>query len=347
MKKIHEIDRNFSVPPEARRPDTVFYSALKPPFSLHGVFFENGCFRRCPEALARRTNDGVLLLHAHTAGGRLRFITNSPFIVLRAEMHVVSRMPHFALTGSAGFDVYADNVFTHCFVPPFEISEGYTAAADLPGEAEREITLHFPLYSGVKALYIGLKKGCLLKAPAPYRTQAPVVYYGSSITQGGCASRPGLAYQNILSRRLRADHLNLGFSGSAKGEQCMAQYIAGLGMSAFVMDYDHNAPTPAHLANTHEAFFQTVRAQQPNLPVVFLSRPKYALTPEEEERLSIIRRTYENALRRGDENVYLLTGPQLTALCGNEGTVDGCHPNDLGFSSMAAALAPVLEGVLR
>ena len=116
--------------------------------------------------------------------------------------------------------------------------------------------------------------------------------------------------------------------------------------SAFVLDYDHNAETPEDLAATHEPFFRTVRQAQPTLPVVMLSRPKYILTPEEEQRRQIVRRTYENALASGDHNVYFLDGPALMALAENEGTVDNCHPNDLGFYSMAAALFPVLSRIL-
>lgn len=343
---IEQADKNFYVPTEAARPGLTFFNAQEAPFALYGVFYENGKYRRIPETLAKQTNDGVYILHANTAGGRLRFVTDSPYVVLRAAMPAVGKMPHFSLTGSAGFDLYADGVYRRTFVPPFDISDGYCAAADFESAAIREITLHFPLYSDVSELYIGIKEGSALLPAAPYRGVPPILYYGSSITQGGCASRPGTAYQNLLTRWLDTDHRNLGFSGSAKGEQCMARYIAAQEMSVFVLDYDHNAPTPEHLAATHEPFFKTVRAAQPQLPVIFMSRPQHTLSADEERRLEIIRHTYENARAEGDQNVYLLTGPELTALCGDEGTVDNCHPTDLGFYSMAAALLPVLKSIL-
>ncbi len=339
-------DKNFIVPRDAERPGLTFYNVQEPPFAVYGLTYENGKYRRVPEALAKQTNDGVYILHANTAGGRVRFVTDSPYVALRAEMPAVCKMPHFSLTGSAGFDLYADGEYLHTFVPPYDVADGYCAAADFDCAARREITVHFPLYSDVAALYIGVKKGSLLEPAAPYSITAPILYYGSSITQGGCASRPGTAYQNLLTRWLNADHRNLGFSGSAKGEACMAEYIAAQRMSAFVLDYDHNAPTPEHLAATHEPFFLTVRAAQPTLPVIFMSRPQHTLTADGERRLEIIRKTYENALAAGDKNVYLLTGPELTALCGNEGTVDGCHPTDFGFYAMARALLPVLRRAL-
>ena len=344
---IGDLDKNFRADSPAQPSDGRWISVQEPPFEIHGVFYENGKFRRIPESLAAQVNQGVLYLHANTAGGRVRFATDSPVISIHAEMPGIARMPHFALTGSAGFDLYADNEYRGAFVPPQEITSNYESALCFPDAKLRQITIHFPLYSDVSGLWIRLENGASLLPPAPYADLPPVVYYGSSITQGGCASRPGLAYENILSRRLNADHVNLGFSGSAKGEQVMAEYIAGLEMSAFVLDYDHNAESPALLAATHAAFFETVRKAHPTLPILMLSRPKFTLYAEEEERLSVIRATYDAARAAGDENVYLLTGKDLMALAGNEGTVDNCHPNDLGFFSMANAVGEVLQNVLR
>ena len=187
----------------------------------------------------------------------------------------------------------------------------------------------------------------MVEAPTPYKWETPILFYGSSITQGGCSSRPGSAYANIVSRALDADIVNLGFSGNARAEVEMGEYIKNLPMSVFVYDYDHNAPTIAHLEQTHERMFRQVREAQPDLPIVLMSRPKYTLNEDDRTRLEIIRKTYENALARGDRNVYLIDGPTLMAIAGNEGTVDGSHPTDLGFFSMAQALIPVLKEILK
>ena len=112
----------------------------------------------------------------------------------------------------------------------------------------RSFVINFPLYTDVCELYLGLEESAKVEAAPDYEIKVPVVYYGSSITQGGCASRPGTSYQAIISRRLNCDYVNLGFSGNAKGEPAIAEYIAGLEMSVFVYDYDHNAPNPEHLA---------------------------------------------------------------------------------------------------
>ncbi len=344
--RIEDFDKNFIVAaPDAAQ--TVFFDVSRPPFTVHGLLRDTAGYYRIPHALAAATGDGVKFLNLNTAGGRVRFRTDATRIVLRADLRAVTRMPHFAFTGSAGFDLYADDVYRGTFVPPDDMTDGYTSEIDLEEGGVREITIHFPLYSGVKRLEIGLPPGCMLGKAAPYRITAPVVYYGSSITQGGCASRPGNAYQSILSRLLSCDHLNLGFSGSARGEPCMAAYIAGCRMSAFVLDYDHNAPDPAYLEATHEAFFRSVREQQPTLPIILLSRPQPNPNHDDLLRRDIVKHTWETAVQAGDRHTYFIDGTTMLQLFGGDsGTVDNCHPNDLGFYCMAKALEPVLKAVL-
>ena len=223
---------------------------------------------------------------------------------------------------------------------------GYEAVVYPQGSGMREYTVNFPTYSGVNDLYIGLDEKAAVEAPMPYTMEKPVVFYGSSITQGGCSSRPGTTYQGFVSRRFDFDYINLGFSGSARGEQTMADYIAGLPMSVFVLDYDHNAPTVEHLANTHENFYQTVRKAHPDIPIILMSRPVFTANEDTLARLQVIRTTYENAVKAGDTKIWLLTGAQLMALCGDDGLVDGAHPTDFGFASMAKALGDLLEQIL-
>ena len=206
-----------------------------------------------------------------------------------------------------------------------------------------------PTYSEVKELCIGLEESATVQAPSPYIHEKPVVYYGHSITQGGCASRPGYVYPSILSRRFHCDFINLGFSGSAKGELAMAEYVAGLDMKLLVYDYDHNAPTADFLRDTHERMFKIIRNAQPNLPVIMLTTtPKLQYAGSNEERVEIVRSTYRNALESGDQNVYFLNG---SAVCdesdGHAGaTVEGSHLNDIGFRCLANALAEIMDPLL-
>ena len=329
------------------RDDLYYTDVLREPFRLHGVWHDGKQFVRIPEEVAKETNEGVALLYANTAGGRARFVTDSEYVAIHAEMTNIGKMGHFAPSGSAGFDVYADNAYAGTFIPPYDQTDGYDAIVYFEGgRRPRSVTVNFPLYSNVSALHIGLRRDAYLGEPAPYLRKRPVVYYGSSITQGGCASRPGLSYQSIISRALDTDYINLGFSGSCKAEDAMVRYLSRLDMSVFVYDYDHNAPDPAYLENTHERLYHAFRAAQPDVPVVLMSRPKFTLNEDDRRRLRIIETTYDNAKAAGDDNIYLLDGPALMALAGDEGTVDGCHPNDLGFWSMASALQKVLARII-
>lgn len=346
MKDIALVDKNFAIKTEIEREDIVFYDIDDAPFKIYGIFRENGEYRRMPEAVAKSVSEGVHMLHNHMAGGRVRFRTDSNFVSIHTEITNDHRGPHFANTGTSGFDIYDGINHVGTYRPPMDNSSEYEGTHIFPDSKMRDITINFPCYCGVKKLYIGLSENAKVEAPKPYRNEKPVVYYGSSITQGGCCSRPGRSYQNVISRRFNIDYINLGFSGNAKGEDEMIDYIRNLDMSMFVYDYDHNAPNPEHLRNTHEKMFKAIREKHPNIPIVMMSRPRYSLTPEEEERLQIIQTTFQNALDAGDENVYLLTGRELCALCGDEGTVDGCHPTDLGFFSMATALGGLMEDII-
>ena len=347
MADLSQIDRNFIVDSKIDKKDVKYWNVEEEPFRLYGVFRENGTLRRMPEKVAEAANTGVVTLHACTAGGRVRFITNSPYIAIYAKMPKIYRMSHFTLTGCGGFDVYVGKKYSGTFVPPYNIEDTFEQVVDFGWENMREITINLPLYAYVSEMYIGLAETAQVLPPKPYTYEKPIVYYGSSITQGGCASRPGNAYSNVISRNLDIDQINLGFSGSARGEEAIAEYIKDLDMSVFVYDYDHNAPDEEHLNNTHEKFFKIIREKNPNLPVVMMSRPQPVLYEWTQKRRDIVYKTYENAKNSGDENVYFLDGPQLMALAGTDGNVDGCHPTDLGFASMARALQPVLEGILE
>ncbi len=348
MSDIAKVDKNFKVETKIERPNLLMRSIDEACFSFHGVVKESGKYRRMPEAVAKSVSEGVEFLHVHTAGGRVRFITDSEYVVISVILNNICRMPHFPLSGSAGADVYADCRYAGTIMPPFDFEDRYEGVIDFGEKKVREITVNMPTYAGVTELYIGLNENAVVKKADKYRVVKPVVFYGSSITQGGCVSRPGMTYEAILSRKLEFDYINLGFSGNAKGESEMAEYISSLDMSVFVLDYDHNAPSVEHLENTHEAFFKTIREKNPDLPIIIMSRPKYYLTEVEDTRKNIIEKTYNNAVKNGDKNVYYIDGTTLMndEICDN-GTVDGCHPTDLGFFSMADRIMPILEKILK
>lgn len=351
MSDISKIDKNFALDKSVQRDGVVFYNVTEAPFSVHGLIRENDAWVRVPAAIADNTNDGVKFLARNTAGGRVRFVTDSPYVIIKTVQPNMQAFAHMAYSGKCGFDLYegsgAQMRYVKSFIPDMDKKGGFEAVIDLGERRERLLTIDFPLYDNVTDLYVGLLGDADLKAAPDYTVKKPIVYYGSSITQGGCASRAGSSYQGFLSRWLDADYINLGFSGSARGEKIMADYIASLDMSAFVLDYDHNAPTDEHLEETHEALFKCVRAAHPDIPIIVMNRPKLYLNAMGLHRLNIIMRTVENARAAGDKNVYFVSGKELMALCSDEGTVDGTHPTDLGFFSMAKALLPVLKSALK
>lgn len=356
MKRIEEIDKNFAAADITDKDAHIkYFDVCKPPFEIYGVMPPNDTekeFLRMPRAFAEGLNERIAELNTNTAGGRIRFRTNSSEIVLKAEMRYLARMAHFALTGSAGFDLYrVENgvqIYAGTFFPPIDAENGYSSVISLDSDGkEWDYVINMPLYSPVSRVYVGISENSdILPSTAKYRDIAPIVYYGSSITQGGCASRAGNAYQSVISRRLNIDFVNLGFSGNAKGEPEMADYIKKLEMSAFVYDYDNNAPDPEHLRLTHKPMFDAIRRENPKLPIVMVSRPRAVRTEDCAERLSIIEETYKSARAAGDECVYMLDGGQaMRDFCGNEGTVDNCHPNDLGFAALAKAMGDILENI--
>lgn len=355
MSNIADIDKNFKIETKIDKEDIVFYDATKKPFKVYGAYYEDGCFRRMPESVAKATSDGVYQLSIFPAGARLKVKTDSAYFAIKVILENVSMTAHGSVLGASGFDLYekrnGEELYVYSLIPPVggsidTMKDGYESVVSFSENRMRELTLNFPRYCTIKALYIGLSENAVVLPPEPHKYEKPIVYYGSSITQGGCASRPGNAYQNIISRRLDCNYINLGFSGNAKGEPAIYNYIKDLDMSIFVYDYDHNAPTIEHLKNTHEPMFKAIRSAQPNLPIVIMSRPQFILSDAEEQRLEIIRTTYQNAVDSGDKNVYLLTGPELMKYAGKDGTVDNCHPNDFGFHSMAKVLGDVLEKLL-
>ena len=356
MQDIEKYDKNLVVETTITEPDLVWFNVRELPFELHGLLYdeEMGCFIRMPQKVAEGVSAGVSgSLNRCTAGGRVRFRTNSSFIGIKAVMQNAANMPHITLAGQSGFDLYrvektGFDTFYRTFMPIRGMKEGYSAG-HYTGGIDTDYTINFPLYDGVKELYIALKKGAKLGAPTPYRDVPPVVYYGSSITQGGCASRPGNAYQAIITRETNVDHINLGFSGSAKGEPAMAEYIKGLDMSVFVYDYDHNCNGAAHLKETHHEFYRIIREAHPDLPIIMITSSTILLKEQEfAARREVIIESYKQAVAEGDQNVYFIDGKELFVgdnwdAC----TVDGVHPNDLGFYRMAKRIGRDVKAILN
>ncbi|MDW7656957.1 MAG: SGNH/GDSL hydrolase family protein [Bacillota bacterium] len=357
LAKTLAVEQEDAAGIEAR--DLVWLDARTAPLALYGFYDARAheAYARIPPAFARTVE---YLGGLDTAGGRLRFATDSAYVAIKATMPSVTRFCHMTLCASSGFDLYLDqdgwSTYHATFYPPVDMTTGYAAIIHFPDKRLRCLTIDFPLYNRVDSLLVGLEGQSLVDQGASYRPGKPIVFYGSSITQGGCASRPGNAYPAMISRKLNMDYLNLGFSGRARAEPDMARYIAQLAMNAFVFDYDYNAPDEAHLMATHDPFYQIIREVQPELPILFVSRPNFDSTPQylDPKPLAAIRRrdvvyqTYIKAVQSGDNNIYYIDG---LSLFGGEGrdccTVDATHPNDLGFWRMADVIGQMLRNIFQ
>ncbi len=319
------------------------------PFRLYGVpFFDStGKLERVPEDVAKQCNDGVATLSKRCPGARLRFCTDSRKISFRITLASIE--PDI---GMSIYSCQSGNVFIGSRYAGLVKPSGYDSVL-CQGAFEKDagmedVTLFLPRNEPVAGIEIELDDGAAVEAPTPYAHAKPILFYGSSITEGGCCSKPANAYNALLSRWLDADYYNFGFSGSARGELAMADYITTIEKSVFVMDYDHNSPSKEHLAATHEPFFRRIREREPELPIVILTRPDFDFHAECAPRREIIRATYEHAKAAGDENVYFLDGERFFGDEDRDACTNDCtHPNDLGMYRMAKVIEPVLRGILE
>ena len=356
---ISKIDKNFANFFSFEGMKT--YDINEAPFRLYGLYREEGelDYKRLPHSLGKSVdNQSINVLYTNTAGIRLRFRTDSQRINISYILPDVTLFDHMPATGVSCFDLYADGKYHNVFrvgtnvsgkKPDIEeVENSYSSGLVFQDRKERDILINFPLYNNVSRVYISLEEDATVKAGDEYALKQPVVFYGSSITQGGCASHPGNCYSGMISRRLDTDFVNLGFSSGCKAEPEMCEFIGKMDLSVLVLDYDHNAPTPEFLEQTHEPFFKKFREYQPNTPVIFASDAGISTGAHRERRREVIRRTYENARKAGDENVYFIDGETVYDGVGWEYCeVDNIHPTDLGFWCMANVYGAVIKEILE
>lgn len=358
MDSYIALDKNNLVNSTIGEYEVKWHDVRKSPFSLYGFYRPETepFFRRLPADVAEKTSAAVDGLSRESAGGRVRFSTDSPYIAIRAKFKVVGRASHLTLISSAGFDLYIDSElggrYVREFRMPYDMTDYYEQIIPLDKGKMRSFTINFPVHSVVESLEVGLAPDASVKEASPYRDIAPIVIYGSSIVHGTAATRPGMIYPSILSRELNADVINMGFSGNAKGEPVLAEYLADQPMSVFVCDYDHNAPTVEHLEATHHRFYEIIREKNPDLPYIMITRPNYytALRNSDDvmARRDVVMRSYLNAREKGDKNVYFIDGTSfMTAPHQYDMVVDNVHPGDAGFIRMADSVGTVIRHIFE
>jgi len=337
-----------------------WHSPADAPFRLAGFawFDEERLYRRLPSKPEHPLPQAVDSLANCTAGGQIHFQTDSPRLSVRVTLRGPHGMNHMPATGQCGFDCYMGppGELRYCSTTKYNRAEtSYEVKLfDLPTGQPRNVCLNFPLYQGVEEVLVGLDPKAEVSAPPAYAREGCVVVYGTSITQGGCASRPGMAYGNILSRRLNVEFINLGFSGSGRGEPEVAHVMAGIDSPiAFILDYEANCVDTERLKATFPEFVRILRERHPNTPILAVSRIRSAgetFNPEvgrtRLERRDFQRQTVEALRRQGDSRIVFKDGTDLLGDDFDECTVDGSHPTDLGFLRMADGLTPVVRELL-
>ncbi len=325
----------------------------EPSMKIHGLYKpeKEGRFIRFREDVSQTVSRGVFNAGRQTAGGRIRFKTDSRTIAVKSESEIFVLGNRTPMSASCGYDVYAEDGFgkqtysyTLCPMPTDD--KNFSDCGIITGKkGMRTVTLNMPVNGTVTKLEIGLQKGSKLELPDDYAISKPVIYYGSSITHGSCASRPGNTYESIISRELDCDFINFGFGGLAKGEPNMAKFIATLDSTAVVIDYDHNSEGSEYLQSTHENFFKIIREAKPNLPIILVSKPDFHFAYHDEHlRRGVVMQTYINARRNGDKNVHFVDGAAIfRGYSILDCTLDDTHPNDLGFAMMAKMIGYTLR----
>ncbi len=303
---------------------------------------------------------GAYLLSANTAGGQVRFRTDSSRFLLQGEVSAPCGMDNMPFTGSSGFDLYLkDEDGWHFYgvtrTVPTKPDFSVTVCEGLSRKM-RDVLLHFPLYNGIKNIAVGLDADARTEAPTPFHDPRPIVFYGTSITQGGCASRPGMASSNILSRMLDREVLNLGFSGSGKGEPEIARMLADIENPAlYIIDYLWNLSSCAELQATLPQLIDIIRDKHPDTPVLLVSptpgktmQSGFAVPDNlQEKQAGIMQDETARRNQAGDCRVFFFDayheafGPDAM-----ECIVDGWHLNDAGFLRFSKAVLPHIRRAL-
>jgi len=311
-------------------------------------------FDRLPAKAQKMVRPPVWSLSRHSAGMCARFVTDAT--VIRARYTLLSgnlAMPHMPATGVSGLDLYAQDEQGRwrwvAVTRPTKQQMDVPLAADIrPGR--RMYLLYLPLYNGVVSLQIGVPEDADLQ-PVPPRTGGLLVYYGTSITHGACASRPGMAFPAILGRRFDCPVVNLGFSGNGRMDGELALLMAELDAAVYCIDCLPNMQA-AEVAARTEPFVCSLRQRKPEVPIVLVEDRTYTnawILPERRRRndtsRQALRAAYQKLLADGVKHLYYVEGEHLLGDDG-DGATDGSHPSDLGMMRMADALTPVLRPLL-
>lgn len=335
-------------------------------YALEGQGWKEGLDRyydRLPKRSAQAVRKVVWDLSRNSAGLSLRFRTDADEIVVKYTLsEVMGGLAHMATTGVSGVDMYAKSIdgkwmwcggrsaFNDTVVYRFSNLKKYDQHVK-----NVEYTLYLPLYSSVRWLSVDVPEESIFK-PLPVRKDAPIVVYGTSIAQGACASRPGMAWTNILERRLERPVINLGFSGNGRLEKEVVQFLTEIDAGMYVLDCLPNLTGKEYAGDElKKRITQTVKQLQdkrPGVPILLTAHDGYTndetSTVSKEEYAHVnrtLQETVDSMLKAGVKNISLLTKEEIGQDL--ESTVDGTHPTDLGMMNYANAYTKKIKSILK
>lgn len=305
--------------------------------------------------MTTNVNAGVREMKHHAAGMQFRFATDSTRLALRWKPYESTlAYPNLSSIGASGIDVYRRKGGRWVFVDSgavADVRDGGSLSVDwTPGEV---CLVNLPLYNGIREFSLGIDGDASVSSPPPRQSGVcnPVVFYGTSITQGGCASRPGLSFVNWIGRELDVPVVNLGFSGSGVMELEMSDHLAKIDASCYVLDCLWNMRVkekdlPGRAIETnYEPFIRNLHAKRPNVPIVMAEQSDvHRREPIDDD--VFVRALYERLLSEGWSNLVYLSKGEMYA-DDSEGSVDGIHPNDLGMQTMKNAYGKAVRKALK
>ena len=317
-------------------------------------------YDRLPARAEKTVRNEVWELSQNSAGLSLRFRSNANEIIVKYVVSEELQFPHMPATGVSGVDLYAKNSDGKWLWCAGRFSFGDTIVYRYKGMLSKDeyenpfdYTLYLPLYNSVKWLEINVPDSSLF-TPLPARKEKPILVYGTSIAQGGCATRPGLAWTNILSRKLDRPIINLGFSGNGRLEKELIDLITEVDAKLYVLDCLPNL-SPENIGELKKKIVESVKelkSKRPDIPVLLTDHDGYTdeeINPASKEETRILntvqKQEFDSLATAGTKDIYLLTKNEIGQDI--ETMVDGTHPNDIGMMRYADAYEKKIRAIIH
>ena len=345
----------FAQPPRKDRtiPRTTWISFPDSRFDVRGLpwFAENSpATWRLPKRARQKVRQPVWSLGRFPAGARIRFTSNTSQLRIRIHATRVQGLSKMSAIGGQGLDVYVNGAYWSSVAVAKRGQEEKVFFTDA-GDKKKHITIYLPTFQELRIEAIGVDQGAELTAPKAFALKRPVVFYGSSILQGACSSRPGMSYPAILARMLNVDYVNLGFSGNGRGEKEVTALLSEIDASCFVFDLGKSYRRQGSAA--YSAMLAAIRSRHPKIPMICIT-PIISTRELHQKGYAELSRHVRQAMRRGarkhidagDTLIHLIRGTDLLGAKDTDAFQEGVHPTDLGFHRIAVRLGPTLEKAL-